>query len=206
MKKNLVFCTLDLFFAGTETTSITLRCALLYMALYPEIQGTVMAPAEIHRVVGQSRQPTMADKENMPYTNAAIHEVQRMGDIVPFNMPRVATVDTTVEGYHGTMLITNLTALHRDPKEWATPETFNLEHFLENGQFKKRESFLPFSIGKRVCLGEQLARAELFLFFTCLLQKFTFQAPPNTKLSLDSRSGLTVSPASYQICAFPRHM
>ncbi|XP_068949559.1 cytochrome P450 2J2-like [Petaurus breviceps papuanus] len=204
-EENLVFCTLDVFFAGTETTSTTLRWALLYMALYPEIQGKIQA--EIDRVVGHSRLPTMADKENMPYTNAAIHEVQRMGDILPFNVPRMATVDTTVGGYHvakGTVLSTNLIALHRDPKEWATPETFNPEHFLENGQFKKKEAFLPFSIGKRACLGEQLARAELFLFFTCLLQKFTFQAPPNTQLNLDVRFGLTFSPASYQICALPR--
>lgn len=48
----------------------------------------------------------------------------------------------------GTIILTNLTALHRDPTEWATPDTFNPEHFLENGQFKKREAFLPFSIGK----------------------------------------------------------
>ncbi|XP_072505765.1 cytochrome P450 2J2-like isoform X2 [Notamacropus eugenii] len=206
-EENLVFCTLDLFLAGTETTSTTLRWALLYMALYPEIQGKIQA--EIDRVVGQSRQPTMADKENMPYTNAAVHEVQRMGNILPFNVPRVSTVDTTVAGYHvpkGTILTTNMTALHRDPKEWATPETFNPEHFLENGQFKKKDSFLPFSVGKRVCLGEQLARAELFLFFTSLLQKFTFQAPPNTQLSLDVRYGLTFSPVSYQICALPRVM
>lgn len=48
----------------------------------------------------------------------------------------------------GTIILTNLTALHRDPTEWATPDTFNPQHFLENGQFKKREAFLPFSIGK----------------------------------------------------------
>ncbi|XP_072505777.1 cytochrome P450 2J2-like isoform X3 [Notamacropus eugenii] len=206
-KENLIFCTLDLFFAGTETTSTTLRWALLYMALHPEIQGKIQA--EIDRVIGQSRPPTMADKEMLPYTNATVHEVQRMGDILPFNVVREARVDTTVAGYHvpkGTMLITNLHALHRDPKEWATPENFNPEHFLENGQFKKRESFLPFSIGKRVCLGEQLARTELFLFFTSLLQKFTFQAPPNTELSLDFRAGITISPVSYQICAIPRVM
>ncbi|XP_074077400.1 cytochrome P450 2J2-like [Macrotis lagotis] len=204
-ENNLIYCTLDLFIAGTETTSTTLRWALLYMALNPEIQEKIQA--EIDTVIGQSRQPTMADKEKLHYTYAAIHEVQRMGDILPFNVARIATVDTTLAGYHvpkGTMVLTNMTALLRDPKEWATPETFNPEHFLENGQFKKKESFLPFSIGKRACLGEQLARAELFLFFTCLLQKFTFQAPPNTQLNLDFRAGATFSPASYQICALPR--
>jgi cytochrome P450 family 2 subfamily J len=46
------------------------------------------------------------------------------------------------------MVLINLTDLHRDPKEWDTPNVFNPEHFLENGQFKKKESFLPFSMGE----------------------------------------------------------
>ncbi|XP_006879802.1 PREDICTED: cytochrome P450 2J2-like [Elephantulus edwardii] len=204
-EESLVCSTLDLFFAGTETTSTTLRWALLYMAMNPGIQEKVQA--EIDRVLGQSQQPSTASREHMPYTNAVIHEVQRMGNIVPLNVPRVVTYDTTLAGYNlpkGTMILTNLTALHRDPKEWATPDTFNPEHFLENGQFKKRESFMPFSIGKRVCLGEQLARAELFIFFTSLMQKFTFEPPANEKLNLNFRSGLTLSPVSYRICAVPR--
>ncbi|XP_007106203.1 cytochrome P450 2J2 isoform X1 [Physeter macrocephalus] len=204
-KENLIYSTLDLFFAGTETTSTTLRWALLYMALYPEIQEKVQA--EIDRVLGQSQQPSTAARESMPYTNAVIHEVQRMGNIIPMNVPREVTVDTTLGGYHlpkGTMVLTNLTALHRDPAEWATPDMFNPEHFLENGQFKKREAFLPFSVGKRMCLGEQLARTELFIFFTSLVQKFTFRPPNNEKLSLNFRMSLTISPVSHRLCAVPR--
>ncbi|XP_044800845.2 cytochrome P450 2J2 isoform X3 [Bubalus bubalis] len=203
--ENLICSTLDLFLAGTETTSTTLRWGLLFMALNPEIQEKVQA--EIDRVLGQSQKVSTASRESMPYTNAVIHEVQRMGNIVPMNVPREVTVDTTLNGYHlvkGSMVLTNLTALHRDPAEWATPDTFNPEHFLENGQFKKRESFLPFSIGKRMCLGEQLARTELFIFFTSLLQKFTFRPPENEKLSLKFRASLTSSPASYRLCAIPR--
>ncbi|GAB1288651.1 Cytochrome P450 2J5 [Apodemus speciosus] len=137
-EENLICSTLDLFFAGTETTSTTLRWALLYMAVYPEIQ-----------VIGPKRQVSLSDRDSMPYTNAVIHEVQRMGNIIPLNVPREVAVDTKFDGFHlpkGTIIMTNLTALHRDPKEWATPEVFNPEHFLENGQFKKRESFLPFSM------------------------------------------------------------
>ncbi|XP_060977721.1 cytochrome P450 2J2-like isoform X2 [Dama dama] len=204
-EENLIYNTLDLFFAGTETTSTTLRWGLLYMALNPEIQEKVQA--EIDRVLGQSQQPSTAARESMPYTNAVIHEVLRMGNIIPVNVPRQVAVDTTLAGYHlpkGTVVMTNLTALHRDPAEWATPDTFNPEHFLENGQFKKRESFLPFSIGKRMCLGEQLARTELFIFFTSLLQKFTFRPPENEKLSLKFRVSLTLAPVSHQLCAVPR--
>ncbi|XP_041508256.1 cytochrome P450 2J3 isoform X2 [Microtus oregoni] len=204
-EENLITSTLDLFFAGTETTSTTLRWALLYMAVYPDVQEKVQA--EIDRVIGQKRQASLADRESMPYTNAVVHEVQRMGNIIPLNVPREVSKDTNLNGFHfpkGTMLLTNLTALHSDPKEWATPETFNPEHFLENGQFKKRESFLPFSMGKRACLGEQLARSELFIFFTALLQNFTFKPPVNEKLSLKCRMGLTLSPVSHRLCAVPR--
>ncbi|XP_054996031.1 cytochrome P450 2J2-like [Sorex araneus] len=204
-EENLIFTTLDLFFAGTETTSTTLRWALLYMALYPDIQEKVHA--EIDRVIGQTQQPSMALRESMPYTHAVVHEVQRMGNIIPLNVPRAVVADTTLNGYHipkGTSVLTNLTALHRDPAKWATPDTFNPEHFLENGQFKKREDFLPFSIGKRACPGEQLARTELFVFFTSLMQKFTFRAPENEQLSQKFRMGLTLAPVKYRICALPR--
>nr|XP_015091540.1 cytochrome P450 2J2-like [Vicugna pacos] len=182
------------WFSSEEETPPAVRCA-------EKVQ------AEIDRVLGQSQQPSTAARESMPYTNAVIHEVQRMGNIIPLNVPREVTVDTTLAGYHlpkGSMVMINLTGLHRDPAEWTTPDMFNPEHFLENGQFKKREAFLPFSAGKRVCLGEQLARSELFIFFTSLVQKFTFRPPDNEKLSLKFNTCMTVSPVPYRICAVPR--
>ncbi|NXE72513.1 CP2J2 protein, partial [Cochlearius cochlearius] len=204
-EENLVACALDLLFAGTETTSTTLRWALLYMAIHPEIQARVQA--EIDAVIGQARQPALEDRNNMPYTNAVIHEVQRKGNIIPFNVPRMTVKDTVLDGFHipkGTVLLTNLTSVLFDKNEWETPDSFNPEHFLKDGQFWKRESFVAFSIGKRACLGELLARAELFLFFTSLLQKFTFQAPPDTTLSLQFKLGITIAPQPYKICAVPR--
>lgn len=55
--------------------------------------------AEIDRVIGQTRQPTMADRPNLPYADAVIHEIQRMGNIVPLNGLRMAAKDTTLGGY-----------------------------------------------------------------------------------------------------------
>ncbi|XP_049992350.1 cytochrome P450 2J4-like isoform X11 [Alexandromys fortis] len=97
-KENLICSTLDLFLAGTETTSTTLRWALLYMALYPEIQAKVQS--EIDRVIGQEKQPSLNDRDAMPYTNAVVHEVQRMANVVPLNVAREVTVDTTLAGFH----------------------------------------------------------------------------------------------------------
>lgn len=55
--------------------------------------------AEINKVIGLTRQPSMADKPHMPYTEAVIHEIQRMGNIVPLNGLRVASRDTKLDGY-----------------------------------------------------------------------------------------------------------
>uniref|UniRef100_A0A8C6ZK11 Cytochrome P450 2J2-like n=1 Tax=Nothoprocta perdicaria TaxID=30464 RepID=A0A8C6ZK11_NOTPE len=162
---------------------------------------------EIDSVIGQSRQPAMDDKENMPYTSAVLSEVLRMGNIVPLGVPRMSTSDTTLAGFHlpkGTTLMTSLTSIMFDKTVWETPDTFNPEHFLENGQYRKREAFLPFSAGKRACPGEQLARTELFIFFTALLQRFTFEAPVHAELTFDFTLSLTRCPKPFQIRALPR--
>uniref|UniRef100_A0A8B9JLV9 Cytochrome P450 2J2-like n=1 Tax=Astyanax mexicanus TaxID=7994 RepID=A0A8B9JLV9_ASTMX len=204
--ESLVVATLDMFEAGTETAATTLRWGLLYMMKYPEIQKKVQE--EIDRVIGQSRQPCMADKPNMPYTEAVVHEMQRVGNVVPLGFPKKAIKDTTLGGYFipkGTTVNTNLSSVLNDKTEWKTPDTFNPEHFLDDqGQFRKRDAFLPFSAGRRVCVGESLARMELFLFFTSLLQNFTFTPGPGKELTLEGQMGFTYAPSPYSMCVNPR--
>ncbi|XP_003439927.1 cytochrome P450 2J6 [Oreochromis niloticus] len=204
--ENLCFCTLDLFGAGTETTTTTLRWGLLYMIYYPDIQERVQA--EIDAVVGSSRQPSMSDREKMPYTDAVIHEIQRMANIIPLNLAHMTSKDTTLNNYavpKGTIIITLLHSVLCDESMWETPHTFNPQHFLDqDGKFKKREAFMPFAAGKRVCLGEQLARMELFLFFTSLLQRFSFTAPAGEQPSLEFKLGIARAPKPYRLCAVPR--
>eukprot|EP00063_Salmo_salar_P030186 XP_014005021.1 PREDICTED: cytochrome P450 2J5-like [Salmo salar] len=189
-EENLLHCVVDLFGAGTETTSNTLLWAMLYMAKYPDIQKKVQA--EIDEVIGSARQPSMDDRANMPYTYAVIHEIQRFGNIVPLTPPRVANKDTTVAGYlvpKGMMVFPMLKPILQDRNEYATPDLFNPGHFLDkNGKFVKKDNFIPFSIGKRMCPGEQLARMELFLFFTFLLQRFTFTPPQGWELGLEGQA------------------
>ncbi|XP_025759000.1 cytochrome P450 2J2 [Oreochromis niloticus] len=204
--ENLKACTMDLFGAGTETTTTTLHWGLLYMIHYPDIQKKVQA--EIDAVVGSSRQPSTSDRENMPFTDAVIHEIQRMGNIIPLNVVHMANKNTTLEKYSipkGTKILAPLHSVLHDESMWETPHSFNPQHFLDqDGKFRKREAFLPFSAGKRVCLGEQLARMELFLFFTSLLQRFSLSAPAGEKPSLDFILGATLSPKPYRLCAVPR--
>ncbi|KAL1022538.1 hypothetical protein UPYG_G00029030 [Umbra pygmaea] len=204
--ETLVICTLDLFEAGMETAATTLRWALVYMMNYPEIQKKVQA--EIDKVIGQSRQPNMSDRTNMPYTDAVIHEIQRIGNVVPLGFPKMASKDATLGGYFipkGTTIHTNLSSVLFDKDEWETPYTFNPEHFLDSdGQFRRRDAFMPFSAGKRVCLGENLARMELFLYFTTLLQRFSLSPVPGAMPTLEGVLGFTYSPEDFLVRALPR--
>lgn len=199
---NLLLTTYDLFGAGTETTSTTLRWALLYMILYPDVQSKVQE--EIDQVIGRERKPTMGDVLQMPYTNAVIHEIQRCGDIIPLALPHMTYRDMEIKGFFipkGTNIITNLSSVLKDQQVWEKPFQFYPKHFLdENGKFVKREAFIPFSAGRRSCLGEQLARMELFLFFTTLLQQLTFEIPSDQpRPTEDPIYAFTLSPRPYNI-------
>ncbi|KAK9519200.1 hypothetical protein VZT92_021943 [Zoarces viviparus] len=203
---NLALNSMDLFMAGTETTSTTLLWALVYLIKLPDIKDKVQA--EIDGVIGRTRQPSMADRPNLPYTDAVLHEVQRMGNIVALNAFRMAAKDTMLGGYFipkGTSLLPNLTTVLFDKTEWETPDTFNPGHFLDaEGKFVKKEALLAFSAGKRVCLGENLARMELFLFLVALLQKFSFSVPDGVELSTEGVTGITRVPHPFKVHAKAR--
>lgn len=203
--ENLTVLVTDLFAAGMETTSTTLRWGLLLMMKYPEIQRKVQN--EIEKVIG-SAEPQVSHRKEMPYTDAVIHEIQRFGNIVPTNLPHATTQDVNFRGYllpKGIHVIPLLTSVLYDKDHFVKADEFYPEHFLDSsGNFVRKEAFMPFSAGKRSCAGENLAKMELFMFFIKLLQNFTFQAPPGATLDLTSAVGLTAGPLSHKICAIPR--
>ncbi|XP_072560930.1 cytochrome P450 2K1-like [Paramormyrops kingsleyae] len=206
--ENLLISVANLFLAGTDTTATTLRWGLLFMAKYPHIQDRVQE--ELDMVTG-GRQTRVEDRKNLPYTDAVIHEIQRLANIVPLNALNVTRSDVVFRGYHikkGTTVIPLLTSVLYDESEWETPHTFNPGHFLDDqGRFRKRDAFLPFSAGRRACPGESMARMELFLFFTSLLQKFRFTPPPGvteSDLDLAPVVGLILNPSPHKLCAVNR--
>ncbi|XP_067317959.1 cytochrome P450 2G1-like isoform X1 [Anolis sagrei] len=205
---SLALTALNLFTAGTDTVSSTLKYALLLMMKYPEVEEKVHQ--EIDNVIGRNRVPAVKDRVNMPYTNAVIHEIQRLVDILPAGLPHKVTEDTEFRGYllpKDTNIITLLGSALHDPQYFSDPEIFNPQHFLdEEGCFKKIDAFVPFSSGKRACVGESMARMELFLYFTTILQSFSLKSsltPTDIDITPQQNGFLNVPPI-YELCLIPR--
>uniref|UniRef100_I3JCK9 Cytochrome P450 2K1 n=1 Tax=Oreochromis niloticus TaxID=8128 RepID=I3JCK9_ORENI len=204
---NLLITVVNLFTAGSETTSTTIRYGLMFMAKYPEIQDKVQE--ELDQVVG-NRQVRVGDRKSLPFTDAVIHEIQRLINTTPF-IVRCVSQDVTFQSYFikkGTPVIGVLSSAHWDENNWEKSSAFNPAHFLdEKGNFRRREAFIPFSVGSRVCAGESLAKMELFLFFASLLQRFRFTPPPGMTgddLDLTPVVGFTLTPLPHKLCAISR--
>ncbi|XP_070574461.1 steroid 17-alpha-hydroxylase/17,20 lyase-like [Ptychodera flava] len=180
--------TSNLFGAGLDTTIVTLDWCFAFMIMYPDVQEK--ARQEIFSVIGQDRLPALSDRKKLPYCIAVINETLRIRPTVTV-LPRSTTCDTSVGGYQlkrGTWVWGNVWNIHMDPTAWSEPEQFRPERFLdEDGELiPKPNNFIPFGIGRRVCLGETLAMNEMLLFFVSLMQRYTFHAPSDgAKPSMD---------------------
>ncbi|XP_030254911.1 cytochrome P450 2D10-like isoform X3 [Sparus aurata] len=196
----LTMFVLDLHFAGTDTTSNTLLTGFLYLMTHPDIQERCQQ--EIDRVLAKRDHASYDDRRNMPYMQAVIHEVQRVANTVPLSVYHCTTSDTQLMGYslpRGTLIIQNLNSVLNEEGQWKSPREFNPDNFLnDQGEFVKPEAFMPFSAGPRMCLGEGLARMELFLITVTLLRRFKFIWPEDAgRPDYTPVYGVTLSPKPY---------
>uniref|UniRef100_A0A914DGB3 Cytochrome P450 n=2 Tax=Acrobeloides nanus TaxID=290746 RepID=A0A914DGB3_9BILA len=197
----------DLFGAGLDTTAITSRTFILYMLHYPEVQAKIQA--ELDDVFGREHQITMADQSRLPYLNATIQELQRIAVLGPLNIMHTVLEDVQMGKYKipkGTIVIPQIPSVHLDEENYSDPERLIPErHIDENGAFVKDERIIPFSVGKRACLGESLARMEIFLFISNLLQKFEFRPEQPGKLPpFEYSRGLVRAPKPFKCYAIAR--
>lgn len=117
--------------------------------------------------------------------------------------------DIQLNGFHlprHAQVVPLLHAVHMDATLWTDPERFDPSRFINaEGKVHKPEFFLPFGVGRRMCLGEVMARMEIFLFFSSLLHSFDVGVPAGETLpSLKGIVGVTISPNPYKVCLKPR--
>ncbi|KAL0969175.1 hypothetical protein UPYG_G00223460 [Umbra pygmaea] len=193
----------DIIGAGQDTISTGLQWILLLLIKYPHIQTKVQE--QIDKVVGRDRLPNMEDKEGLAYLDAFIYETMRYTSFVPLTIPHSTTSDVTIEGLHipkDTVVFINQWSVNHDTLKWKDPHIFNPSRFLdENGALDKdlTNSVMIFSSGKRRCIGDQIAKVEVFLFTAILLHQCTFESNPSEALTLDCSYGLALKPLNYTI-------
>ncbi|KAK6038123.1 unspecific monooxygenase [Cooperia oncophora] len=152
--ESLTHTLLDLWAAGQETTATTLKWAFAYLLMYPEVKSKV--EQELRNVTKSNRPLSLADRTETPYFNAVLTEIHRCAAIFPMNLSRRVNGDISVGKYtipNGTSINVQLSLIMSDPKYFSD---------FYKGR-KLEEQVIPFGIGKRNCLGESLARAELYL-------------------------------------------
>lgn len=116
----------------------------------------------------------------MPYTEALMMEILRKSSIAGLGLFHTAIQNAKIAGYDiskDTMIIPNFHEAHHDIKFWENPDEFNPERFLspDKKTLMKNDALMPFSVGKRACLGESLAKDEFFLFLTTIFQRFDIE-------------------------------
>ncbi|KAI4561089.1 hypothetical protein MJG53_021146, partial [Ovis ammon polii x Ovis aries] len=210
----------DLFIGGTETTASTLSWAVAFLLHHPELGagqcqdwGSISQiqrrlQEELDRELGPGAScsgVTYKDRARLPLLNATIAEVLRLRPVVPLALPHRTTRPSSIFGYdipEGMVVIPNLQGAHLDETVWEQPHEFR-----PGAWWGGCPRALAFGCGARVCLGESLARLELFVVLLRLLQAFTLLPPPGgalPSLQPDPYCGVNLKVQPFQVRLQPR--
>nr|P56592.2 RecName: Full=Cytochrome P450 1A2; AltName: Full=CYPIA2; AltName: Full=Cholesterol 25-hydroxylase; AltName: Full=Cytochrome P450-D2; AltName: Full=DAH2; AltName: Full=Hydroperoxy icosatetraenoate dehydratase [Canis lupus familiaris] len=187
----------DIFGAGFDTVTTAISWSLMYLVANPEIQRQIQK--ELDTVIGRARQPRLSDRPQLPLMEAFILEIFRHTSFVPFTIPHSTTKDTTLKGFYipkECCVFINQWQVNHDQQVWGDPFAFRPERFLtaDGTTINKTlsEKVMLFGMGKRRCIGEVLAKWEIFLFLAILLQRLEFSVPAGVKVDLTPIYGLTM--------------
>ncbi|GJN39921.1 hypothetical protein PR202_gb29075 [Eleusine coracana subsp. coracana] len=175
---------MDMFAAGTDTSSITMEYALAELVRNPCIMAKLQA--EVRRNTPSNQEMVMEENlGNMTYLKAVIKETLRLHPPVPLLLPHQSMVDCTVDGYlipAQTRVIINAWAISRDPRSWDRAEEFIPERFITGStvgvDFKGSDfQFTPFGAGRRICPGLNFALATVETMLANLIYCFDWELP-----------------------------
>jgi cytochrome P450 len=210
-REDLLFLMRDLIFGGSETSATVLAWAICLLANNIHQQERMQKQIDdLCGPPGNCRRVCLKDEPSLPYVSASILEIMRIRTVGPLSLPRLTICDTELYGMFipkNTMVFPNLFSVAMDPDVWPTPNSFQPERFLnENGQVTGKNAIIPFSLGIRVCLGELLARQELFLIVSRLVQLFDIRPPEGqTKITVGQILRMALKPTSFHVRLIPRN-
>ncbi|KAK7401531.1 hypothetical protein VNO78_13080 [Psophocarpus tetragonolobus] len=200
---------LDMFAAGTDTTSTSLEWAMTELLRHPITMKKLQD--ECRSVAGDRKHITEEDLGHMQYLKAVLKETLRLHPPIPLLVPRQSMQDIKLNGYHikaGTRVIFNAWAIARDPKNWDQHEEFKPERFLNSSVEVKGNDFelIPFGAGRRRCPGIMFALVVNELVLANLAHQFDWTLLSGDKtLDVSETIGLTMHRKSpLMAIAFPK--
>ncbi|KAK8537618.1 hypothetical protein V6N13_096569 [Hibiscus sabdariffa] len=197
---------LNMFIAGTDTSSSTVEWAMAELIRHPKVMAQVRQ--ELDSVVGQDRLVSESDLPNLTYFQAVIKEIFRLHPSTPLSLPRIASDSCEINGYHipkGATLLVNVWAIARDPNEWNNPLEFRPERFLPGGERPNADvkgnnfEVIPFGAGRRICAGMSLGLRMVQVLTATLVHGFDWELGDGLlaeKLNMEEASGLTLHRAA----------
>ncbi|KAF2105792.1 putative cytochrome P450 [Lophiotrema nucula] len=172
--------------AGSDTTSSSLYGFVQAMLVYPDVQRAVQA--EIDKVIGYNRYPTMEDMPSLPYVRACVKETHRwMPTAILGGFPHATTEDDHYNGYlipKDATILLNTWTIHRDPERHPNPELFQPERYFGDDTNSFESANLPdvsqrdhmnFGAGRRFCPGVHVADRSMLLAIARLLWAFNIK-------------------------------
>lgn len=203
MNWNHIIFELEDFIGGHSAIGNLVMMILAAVIQYPEVAKKIQE--EVDDVTKGQRYVNLFDKAAMPYSEAVLWETLRKGSS-PI-VPHVATTDTEIEGYsieRGTVIFLNNYELNVSPQYWDEPEKFKPERFLSpSGNVVKPAHFIPFSTGKRTCIGQRLVQCFSFIIVSTLLQNYNLSASSEIKLKPGC---VAVPPDCFKLILTPRNL
>ncbi|KAG6489680.1 flavonoid 3',5'-hydroxylase 1-like [Zingiber officinale] len=196
---NIKALLLNLFTAGTDTSTGTIEWAMAEMLLNPTILRR--AQAEMDVVVGRNRRLEESDIPNLPYLRAICKESFRKHPSTPLNLPRLSTQACEVGGYYippNTKLLVNIWAIGRSPKVWASPLEFDPDRFMPGGPGAKVDptgndfELIPFGAGRRICAGVRMGVVLVQYMLGSLIHAFDWELPEGAKLDMGETFGIAL--------------
>ncbi|KAF6171389.1 hypothetical protein GIB67_009530 [Kingdonia uniflora] len=203
---NIKALLLNLFSAGTDTSSSTVEWAIAELMRNPKLLAK--AQLELDTVVGKDQLVSESDIGQLPFLQAIIKETFRLHPSTPLSLPRTATESCEINGYtipKDSTLLVNVYAIGRDPNVWAEPLEFKPERFLQGSEHAdidiKGNNFevIPFGAGRRICAGVSLGLRMVQFTTATLIHAFDWGLPEGQmveKLNMDEAYGLTLQRAA----------
>ncbi|KAL4628906.1 hypothetical protein ACB092_05G270900 [Castanea dentata] len=192
---------LDLFMAGTHTTSTTTEWAMTL--LLQNSEKMTKARDELKEVLGKGGQVQESDISKFHYLQAIVKETLRLHPPVPFLIPRKAETNIEMCGFlvpKDSQILINVWAMGRDSSIWPNPNLFMPERFLEqNINFKGQDfELIPFGAGRRICPGLPLGNRMVHLMLASLVHYFAWELPDEMlpeDMDMDELFGLSLHKA-----------